>query len=117
MHLRDAPSLRALRGRSAAVVVCRDDADAWTQIEAAAGDLDAVLVLEPRPGPLSAAVGRPAVAVCDRWLDVTLAGADVTPQAALDELRFLLCRCEECPQAAHEPGMDAWTAPAPAVRS
>jgi hypothetical protein len=114
-HLRDIPQLRRFRGRSALLVVCRDDADGWEQHRAAVAARDAELLTESTAGPLSAALGRPAIAICDRYLDVTVSAEDLAPEAALSELSFLSCRCEECPQAMHEPGGEAWAAAAAPV--
>jgi hypothetical protein len=107
-HLRAVPELRRLRGRRAVVVVCRDDADRWEAHRGALAALEAELVAEPVPGALSATLGRPAVAVCDRYLDVTACGPELDPEAVAAELRFLGCRCEECPQACQEPGGEGW---------
>jgi hypothetical protein len=106
--LRAVGALRRHRGRRAVVVVCRDDARAWEAHRARFAAFEAELVAEPQPGALSAALGRPSVVVCDRYLDVTAAGPALHPDAVAAELRFLSCRCEECPQAMHEPGGEAW---------
>jgi hypothetical protein len=110
-HLRSSAALQPWRGRRAVVVVCRDDAAAWEPHRDAFAAADAELVCEGRGGPLSASLGRPFVVVCDRYLDVTAAGPELDPAAVLAELRFLACRCEECPQAIHEPGGEGWLAP------
>lgn len=106
--LRGVPALWPLRGRRAAVVVCRDAPEDY---EAARGrflGLGAELLVERRPGPLSRALGRPAVVVCDRYLDVVAADPELTPGAALGALAWADARCEECPQAAEElPGLAA----------
>lgn len=99
-HLRGISALRPLRGHHPVVVVCVDDPAPY---EARAGELsglDAKLIVEPEPGPLSVRLGRPSVTVCDRFLEVSLHGADVTPDEAVANVRWLEMRCEECPQSA-----------------
>jgi hypothetical protein len=98
-HLRGIPALRPLRGRHPAVVVCLDDPAAFEQRADELSRLDARLVVEPAPGPLSARLGRPSVTVADRFLEVSLHGADVTPDEAVANVRWLEMRCEECPQS------------------
>jgi hypothetical protein len=98
-NLRGIPSLRPLRGRNPVVVACLDDPAAYEQRAEELGQLDARLVVEREPGPLSARLGRPSVTVCDRFLEVALHGEDVTPQEAVTIVRWLEMRCEECPQS------------------
>jgi len=74
-HLRGIPALRALRGRHPAVVVCLDDPAAFEERIDELEGLDAKLVVERAPGPLSARLGRPSVTVSDRYLEVALRGA------------------------------------------
>jgi hypothetical protein len=107
-QLRGVSELWRFRGRRAVVIVCRDDAHDWERHRPRFAALEAELVLERDAGALSAALGRPMVVVCDRYLDATSSGAALEPEAVTAELRFLSCRCEECPQAMHEPGGDAW---------
>ena len=67
---------RPLRGRHPAVVVCLDDPAPY---EARADDSPGSmreLVVERRPGDLSARLGRPSVTVSDRYLEVALHGSD-----------------------------------------
>ena len=99
-HLRGIAALRPLRGHHPAVVVCLDDPAAFEQRAEELEQLDARLVVEAEPGPLSERLGRPSVTVCDRFLEVSLHGADITPQEAVANVRWLEMRCEECPQSA-----------------
>ena len=98
-HLRGIPALRSLRGHHPAVVVCLDDPTAY---ESRAGELEALdarLVVESEPGPLSERLGRPSVTVCDRFLEVALHVPELAPEDAVETVRWLESRCEECPQA------------------
>lgn len=99
-NLRGIPSLRPLRGRNPVIVACLADPSAFEGRAEELSELDARLVVEREPGPLSARLGRPSVTVCDRYLEVALHGEDVTPQQAVTIVRWLEMRCEECPQAA-----------------
>lgn len=98
-HLRHIPSLRFLRGRQPAVVVCLDDPAAYESRRDELCTLDAHLVVEREPGELSARLGRPSVTVCDRFLEVALHDADIDPEEAVKTVRWLEMRCEECPQS------------------
>ncbi|MEY2516710.1 MAG: hypothetical protein QOJ89_4068 [bacterium] len=98
-HLRGIPALRALRGRHPAVVVCGDDGVTWEGRRAQLAALDAELVVEHDPGPLSQRLGRPSVTVTDRYLDVALRGEQLDPDEVLKTVRWLEMRCEECPQS------------------
>lgn len=99
-HLRGIAALRPLRGHHPVVVACLDDPAAFEQRRAEFERLDAKLIVESEPGPLSVRLGRPSVTVCDRFLEVSLHGADVTPEEAVANVRWLEMRCEECPQSA-----------------
>lgn len=101
-NLRSLPALRRFYGRSPAVVVCQDDP---AEMEAIRGEVEALhsdMVVEREPGPLSAALGRPSVTVCDRYLDVSLHAERPSTGAVLAALQRAEFRCEECPQAADE---------------
>jgi hypothetical protein len=98
-HLRGVPALRPLRGQHPAVVVCLDDPAPFEQVAAELDALDGRLVVEREPGDLSARLGRPSVTVCDRFLEIELHAADVSPEEALKTVRLLESRCEECPQS------------------
>lgn len=98
-HLRGIASLRPLRGHHPVVVVCRDDPEPYEQRAAELVQLDARLVVEREPGPLSERLGRPSVTVCDRYLEVALHGEDVSPREVAVTVRWLEIRCEECPQS------------------
>ena len=99
-HLRGIPALRPLRGHHPAVVVCLDDPSAFEQRADELAQIDARLVVESEPGPLSARLGRPSITVADRFLEVSLHGEDITPAEAVANVRWLEMRCEECPQSA-----------------
>jgi hypothetical protein len=84
------------------VVVCRDAPEPFEALREHLGRLGAELVIERRPGPLSALLGRPAVVVADRYLDIVASDPDPTPEAVREALEWAGGRCEECPQAADE---------------
>ena len=98
-HLRGIPSLRPLRGHHPAVVVCLDDPAAYEQRREELDALDAKLVVERKPGELSARLGRPSVTVCDRFLEVELHAEEISPDEVVTTVRWLEMRCEECPQS------------------
>ena len=98
-HLRGIPALRALRGHHPAVVVCLDDPAAFEARAAELEELDAKLVVEREPGPLSHRLGRPSVTITDRFLEIALHGEHVAPEDAVRTVRLLEIRCEECPQS------------------
>lgn len=98
-HLRGIPALRALRGHHPAVVVCLDDPSAFEAREDELEDLDARLVVEREPGPLSERLGRPSVTVSDRYLEVALHAEALAAEEAVRTVRLLEIRCEECPQS------------------
>ena len=102
--LRGTPALRRLYGRKHIVIVCQDDP---SEFEAAADQLatvNAALVVEREPGPLSARLGRPSVTACDRYLDVGLHAEHAFVPYVVEAVRGFDMRCEECPQAADEIG-------------
>jgi hypothetical protein len=103
--VRSIESLWPLRQRRHVVVACLDDP---AEYEAARPELDglrAELVVEREPGPLSAALGRPAVVVADRFGTVGL-HAERPPLAdVLTELERFELSCPECgPIAWGDPG-------------
>ena len=98
-HLRGIAALRPLRGHNPVVVVCLDEPAPFEQRRAALAALDATLLVEAEPGPLSARLGRPSVTVCDRFLEVALHSDHATPDEAITIVRWLEMRCEECPQS------------------
>lgn len=98
-HLRAIATLRPLRGRHPAVVVCLDDAAAFERHREELRGLDAELIVEDVPGQLSVRLGRPSVTVCDRFLDVALHAEDASPGEVVELVRWLEMRCEECPQS------------------
>ncbi|HTN24317.1 MAG TPA: hypothetical protein VL120_10050 [Solirubrobacteraceae bacterium] len=98
-HLRGIAALRPLRGRHPAVVVCLDDPAHFEARAAELAALDGRLVVEREPGDLSARLGRPSVTVCDRFLEIELHAAHISPEEAVKTVRWLESRCEECPQS------------------
>jgi hypothetical protein len=103
--LRSVPALWPLRGRRHAVVVCRDDAAEYEAARAELAALRAELVVEPEAGPLSAVLGRPAVAVVDRYGTVALREERPLLARVLTELEGFELACPECgPQAWGDPG-------------
>ena len=83
-------------------VVCRDAPEPFEALREHLGRLGAELMIERRPGPLSALLGRPAVVVADRYLDVVASDPDPSPEAVREAIEWAGRRCEECPQAADE---------------
>ena len=109
--LRRVGALSRHRGRHAVVIVCSDDAQRWARHRDEIHQLDAALILEPTDGPASRELGRPMIAICDRYLDVTLAAPSLSYDTDVRiQLSYLSARCEECPQAGEEPGGEGWTA-------
>ena len=98
-HLRGIAALRPLRGHHPAVVVCLDDPAPYEARADELAGLDARLVVESEPGPLSARLGRPSVTVADRFLEVELHAEHVPPEEVVTIVRWLESRCEECPQS------------------
>jgi hypothetical protein len=96
--LRSIPSLWHLRQRRHVVIACTDDP---SQYETARPELDALeaeLVVEREPGPLSERLGRPSVTVCDRYLEVGFTAERPPVERVLDEVRLYEVSCPECPQ-------------------
>jgi hypothetical protein len=107
-HLRHVVSLRPLRGRRAAVVVCADDPADYEARRDELHALDAELVVERDPGQLSGLLGRPSVTVADRWLDIALHAEHLPPDEAIKEVRWLEMRCLECPQSGVDMKQASW---------
>jgi hypothetical protein len=104
--LRSLPVLWPLRGRRHAVLVCRDDADEYEEARARFAALRAELLVEPEAGPLSTVLGRPAVAVVDRYGTVALREERPPVARVLAELEGFELACPECgPQAWGDPGI------------
>ncbi|HEU4450626.1 MAG TPA: hypothetical protein VFR63_11690 [Gaiellaceae bacterium] len=103
--VRSLEPLWPLRQRRHAVIVCLDDPGEYVAARADFEALGAALVLEPAPGPLSRALGRPSVTVADRYGSVGAAAASLPVARALDELEGFELACPECgPQAWGDPG-------------
>ncbi|MDQ3890623.1 MAG: hypothetical protein M3312_08760 [Actinomycetota bacterium] len=106
MHdLRSLPALWPLRQRRHAVIASLDDAGEYEQARQVLASLRADLFVEREPGPLSAAVGRPAVVVVDRFGSVVFRADRASVERVLAELEALELACPECgPQAWGDPG-------------
>jgi hypothetical protein len=104
--VRSLPALWPLRQRRHAVVVCLDDPDVYEAAGPAVSARRAELVVEREPGPLSAALGRPAVVVADRFGTVGFHGERPPVARVLAELDAFELACPECgPQAWGDPGL------------
>lgn len=99
-NLRDISALWPMRGRYPVVIACLDDPSPYEAKREKLSALGARLVTETEPGPLSARLGRPAVAVCDRYLEVALCEESPEPDEVVALVHALELRCEECPQGA-----------------
>jgi hypothetical protein len=94
-----------LRQRRHAVVACVDDARALERARAAIELLRGELVVEPQPGPLSQALGRPSVTVASRFGRVGWRGEQANVERVLEALETFELACPECgPQAWGDPG-------------
>ena len=102
--LRGIPVLRRTYGRKHVVIVCDDDPSVFEAAADRFAAMNATLVVEREPGPLSALLGRPSVTACDRYLDVGLRSEQADVARVVEALRGFDMRCEECPQAADEVG-------------
>jgi len=104
-NVRELAPLWHLRQRRHVVVACVDDADALEDARRAIRDLGAEVVVKRRPGPLSAALGRPSITVASRFGRIGWRGRDADVQRILDELLAFELACPECgPQAWGDPG-------------
>jgi hypothetical protein len=102
--VRSLTALWPLRQRRHAVIVCLDDPAGYETARASFATLNAELVVERDPGPLSRALGRPSVTVADRYGTVGLQGASAPVDAILRELESFELACPECgPQAWGDP--------------
>jgi hypothetical protein len=101
-NLRAIPALQHLRQRRNAVVVCSDDPEPYEAARSAFDRLNAELIVERAPGPLSSVLDRPSVTVCDRHLEVALHERAPSLERVIAELELLEMSCPECPQAADE---------------
>lgn len=105
IHVRGLAPLWHLRQRRNAVVACLDDAAELEASRAALAELNAELVVERSPGPLSAALGRPSVTVVSRFGRVGWRGESASVERVLRELESFELACPECgPQAWGDPG-------------
>ncbi len=102
--LRGTRALRPMYGRKHVVIVCDEDPSTFETAADQLRAMNAALVVEREPGPLSAVLGRPSVTACDRYLDVGLRAEHAEVSRVVEALRGFDMRCEECPQAADEVG-------------
>jgi hypothetical protein len=93
-----------LRQRRHAVIVCLDDPARYESARASFATLNAELVVEQAPGPLSRALGRPSVTVADRYGTVGLTAPSTPVDEILRELESFELACPEC-------GPKAWGDP------
>lgn len=107
-EVRDVRSLTPLwrlRQRRHAVIVCDDDPSPYAEARPELARLNAELVVERTPGPLSRALGRPSVTVADRFGSVGFSEASASVGQILTELEGFELACPECgPQAWGDPG-------------
>jgi hypothetical protein len=94
-----------LRQRRHAVIACLDDATALDELRPHLDGLRAELVVEARPGPLSAALGRPSVTVASKFGRIGWRGTSPALAPMLEALEAFELACPECgPQAWGDPG-------------
>lgn len=94
-----------LRQRRHAVIACLDDSAELEALRPKLEELRAELVVEPEPGSLSAALGRPSVTVASRFGRVGWRGPAFSREHVLEALEAFELSCPECgPQAWGDPG-------------
>jgi hypothetical protein len=104
-NVRSLSALWPFRQRRHVVVACLDDPAEYEAVRDELDELRAELVLEREPGPLSAALGRPAVVVADRFGTVGLHAERPSVGDVLTELERFELACPECgPIAWGDPG-------------
>jgi|ERR671923_468509 hypothetical protein len=102
--VRSLAPLWPLRQRRHAVIVCVEDPGEYEAARRQFADLNAELVIEQSPGPLSRALGRPSVTVADRFGSIGFRAARATVDRVLRELEPFELACPECgPQAWGDP--------------
>jgi hypothetical protein len=102
--VRSLTALWPLRQRRHAVILCLDDPAGYEAARPSFAALNAELLVERTPGPLSRALGRPSVTVADRFGAIGLAAASAPVDAILRELEAFELACPECgPQAWGDP--------------
>ncbi|HYY74856.1 MAG TPA: hypothetical protein VE644_00880 [Gaiellaceae bacterium] len=103
--VRSLTPLWPLRQRRHAVIVCLDDPSDYETARPQLARLNAELVVERTPGPLSRALGRPSITVADRFGSVGLSKATASVEQIRRELEGFELACPECgPQAWGDPG-------------
>ena len=102
--VRSLAPLWRLRQRRNAVIVCLDDPGEYEAARPRLEALNAELVVERSPGPLSAVLGRPSVTVADRFGSVGFSAPSAPLSRVLEELEGFELACPECgPQAWGDP--------------
>jgi hypothetical protein len=82
------------------LVVCLDELDEDTGLEDELAALESDLVVEGKPGRLSAALGRPSVTAASRFGRVGWRGESFHRAAIIEALASFELACPECgPQA------------------
>jgi hypothetical protein len=95
-NVRSIPALWNLRQRPGAAIVCRDDPREYEALRGRLPDLEAELVVEPAPGVLSDALGRPSVTVIDRYGTIGLQEEHSSVDRVLTQLEAFEMFCSEC---------------------
>ena len=104
-NVRSLVELWPFRQRRHVVVACLDDASALEGARGGLFELRAELVVERRPGPLSAALGRPSVTVASRFGRVGWRGESADLVQVIETLELFELACPECgPEAWGDPG-------------
>jgi hypothetical protein len=103
--VRSLPAFRPHRQRRHVVIVCVDDADEYAAAREDFAAMNAELLLEDGPGPLSRSLGRPSVTVADRFGSIGLRAPRAPVDRILRALEGFELACPECgPQAWGDPG-------------
>ena len=93
-----------LRQRRHAVIACLDDPAELERLRPQLADLRAELIVEPQPGPLSHALGRPSVTVANKFGRIGWRGERPAHERVLEALEAFELECPEC-------GPHAWGGP------
>jgi hypothetical protein len=95
-NVRSIPALWRLRQLRNAVIVCRDEAQEYEVVRLRLADLETELIIEPQPGVLSEALGRPSVTVTDRYGTIGLKEEHPSIDRVLTQLEAFEMFCSEC---------------------
>lgn len=102
--VRSLATLWQFRQRRHVVIACLDEPGEYEAARPELAALNAELVVERVPGPLSQTLGRPSVTVADRFGSVGFSGAAASVDRVLHELEAFELACPECgPQAWGDP--------------